>query len=128
MTSNELIDFYLDHLSSSMTASECRALCSSVLEDWTCICVNKGIALVGHIYNHPKYPQGQEIKTSRIDGFFAKDMHIYITTQNSMYTLGVPNEEFAGDLELLFNDSIDDTTGLASNAFDDALAEFFLKR
>lgn len=128
MTSDDIIDFYLDHLSSNTTASDNRALCSSLLEDWACIGVKKGIALVGQIYNHPRYPQGQQIQTSRIDGFFAKDTHIYITTQNSMYTLGIPNEEFAGDLELLFNDSIDHTVGLESNAFDDALAEFFLKR
>lgn len=101
MIANDITDYYLENSQPTLTASSTASLSLPVIESWICIDVSNKVVIRGQIFNHPKYPAGKPIKSSPIQGFLTKAGRVYVTTKNSMYELGVPHQDFAGDIQLL---------------------------
>lgn len=105
MTADEIINYFLQNTQSSLTTPNTSSLCQSTIENWICINVGNNVLIRGQIHNHPKYPPGTPFKTSPIQGYFSNCDRIYVNTRNSMYELGMPHQNFAGDSQsLLSND------------------------
>lgn len=100
MVADDIIEYYLQNYQSTIGRISLSSLCSSIIESWLCIDVNKKVIIFGQIHNHPNHPSGKRLKTSPIQGCFSKNGHIYVNTKNSMYELGLPHQDFAGDSKL----------------------------
>ena len=57
----------------------------------------------GQIHNHPKYPPGKPLKTSAIEGYCSNSGRIYVSTNTSMYELGMPHQNLTADPQLLLS-------------------------
>lgn len=101
MVADDIVEYYLQNYQSTMGKMSLSSLCSSIIESWLCIDVDEKVIILGQIHNHPNYPSGKKLKTSPIQGFFQKNGRIYVNTKNSMYELGLPHQDFAGDSKLL---------------------------
>lgn len=93
MIADDITDYYLEHSRPTKTAS----LSLPIIESWVPLDVRNQVVIRGQIHNHPKYPAGKQLRSSPIQGYLAKAGHVYVTTKNSIYELGVPHPAFMSD-------------------------------
>lgn len=97
MTADEIVEYYVQTSHSTLTTANTPPLCPAILKSWTCIDVGGKAVIRGQIHNHPQYLSGKPLKTSPIEGYCSNNGHIYVCTNNSMYELGMPHQNFGGD-------------------------------
>lgn len=97
MIADDITDYYLEHSQPTLTASNTASLNLPIIESWRCLNISKHVIIRGQIFNHPKYLAGKSLKSSPIQGCLTKAGRVYVTTKNSMYELGTPHPDFAGD-------------------------------
>lgn len=103
MNADEIVDYYLRNSESTVSTPSSPSICAATIESWTCIDVGNQVVIQGQIHNHPRYPSGKKLKTSPLKDYFCNAGRVYVTTRNSMYELGMPHEDFIGDVQLLPN-------------------------
>lgn len=101
MKADDIVDYYLQNSQSTFTTPISPSLCTATIEAWVCIAAGNQVMIQGQIHNHPKYPSGKKLKTSLIKDYFTQAGRVYVTTRNSMYELGMPHEDFIGEVQLL---------------------------
>lgn len=97
MTVNDVTNFYTEHYQPTLVLSNKIALNLPIIEAWYGVVLNHQAVIRGRVYNHPTYSQGIKIKTSPIQKCHAKSGHVYVSTKNSMYELGIPQIDFVED-------------------------------
>lgn len=97
MIADDITDYYLEHSQPTLSTSSTASLDLPVIESWRCIDIRNHVIIRGRIFNHPKYSAGKSLKSSPIQGYLSKAGRVYVTTKNSMYELGTPHPDFAGD-------------------------------
>ncbi len=100
MIADDITDYYLEHSQPTLAASNTASLSLPIIESWRCIDVRNQVVIRGQIFNHPKYFAGQQLKSSPIQGYLSKAGRVYVTTKNSIYELGTPHPDFAGEAQL----------------------------
>ncbi|ABW32933.1 hypothetical protein [Acaryochloris marina] len=100
MIADNITDYYLEHSQPTLTASNTVSLNVPIIESWRCYDISNNVIIRGQIFNHSKYPAGKSLKSSPIQGCLTKAGRVYVTTKNSMYELGIPHPDFAGDAQL----------------------------
>jgi|GEM_PF-3021734 len=103
MTADEIINYYLQNSQPTLTITNTPSLCPAIIKSWICIDVDSKAVIRGRIHNHPQYLPGKPLKTSPIEGYCSYSGRIYVSTNNSMYELGLPHQNFAGDPLLLLS-------------------------
>lgn len=105
MIADDITDYYLEHSQPTLTASNTVSLNVPIIESWRCSDISNHVIIRGQIFNHPKYSAGKSLKSSPIQGCLTKAGRVYVTTKNSMYELGTPHPDFAGDVQLWVNET-----------------------
>lgn len=101
MKADKIVDYYLQNSQSTLATPRSPSLCTAIIESWMCFDASNNAVIHGQIQNHPKHPAGKKIKTSPVQDFLSKEGRVYVTTKNSMYELGLPHPDFAGDTQQL---------------------------
>ncbi|WP_236619189.1 hypothetical protein [Acaryochloris sp. CCMEE 5410] len=107
ITADEITDYFLQNAQSSLTTPNTPSLCQAIIESWICMDAGNHVVIRGQIHNHPKYPSGTQLRTSPIQGYFCNGGRMYVNTNNSMYELGMPHQNFVGDYQLILSDNED---------------------
>lgn len=102
MIADDITDYYLEHSQPTLTTANTASLSLPVIESWLCVDIGNQVVIQGQIFNHSKYPAGKKLKSSPIKGCLTKAGRVYVTTKNSIYELGTPHPDFAGDALQLF--------------------------
>lgn len=103
MTADEIINYYLQNSRSTLTTTNTPSLCPAIIKSWICIDIDSKAVIRGQIHNHPEYSSEKSSKTSPIEGYCSYSGRIYVSTNNSMYELGTPHQDFADDPLLLLS-------------------------
>lgn len=103
MTADEIIDYYVQTVHSTLTTTNTLSLCPAIFQSWICINIGDKAVIHGQIQNHPQYPSGNPLMTSPIEGYCSDSGHIYVCTDNSMYELGVPRQNLMSEPLHLFS-------------------------
>lgn len=104
MVANDIIEYFLQHYQAMLGIPQTTACCASIIESWVCADVGNKVIVRGQIHSHPKYQPGKQLKTSPVQGYFSGNGHVYINTKNSIYQLGLPRQDFAGDPQILLEE------------------------
>lgn len=99
MNAVDITSYYFEHFRPVQVDPRYVTLAPPIIESWRCIEVMNRIVIRGRIFNHPKYPAGNHLKSSPIQGYLNKAGRVYVTTRNSIYELGTPHPHIVNDAQ-----------------------------
>ncbi|WP_299485778.1 hypothetical protein [Acaryochloris sp. IP29b_bin.137] len=93
VTIDDITGFFLDNSSDSRKVTKYDFKGILTIESWVVLEQKGKVIIKGRIHNHKKHPQGVNISTSGVKGYFSERGRVYVTTKNSIYELGQPLNE-----------------------------------